>query len=134
MVTLIRPAVRAITVVLAVSLLAACGDDDDVETTTGEPVQDSMGSDVDDDGSDELTAEAARQRARDLLGTPEAELDLGPDLRIGRRGEEQFMLTEDYVIGRITVELDDEGSGTYVVTEATVELPGGPETFTAEES
>lgn len=80
-----------------------------------------------DDTGDEFPSDAARAEAQALLGTPEAEL--GPDVRVGRRGEESRMLTEDYVLGRITVELDDDGSGTYVVTSATVELPDGPETF-----
>lgn len=81
-------------------------------------------------GSDEgFATEEAREEARATLGRPEGELDT--DIRIRRRGEESFMLTEDYVLGRITVELDDDGSGTYVVTSATVELPDGPETFEA---
>ncbi len=79
--------------------------------------------------SDEaFPSEAARDQARALLGSPESEL--APDVRVARRGEETFALTEDYVLGRITVELDDDGSGTHVVTSATVELPEGPETFT----
>jgi hypothetical protein len=77
---------------------------------------------------DEYPSEAARQRAQEQLGRPEGELEA--DIRIGRRGEEQMMLTEDYQLGRITVELDDDGSGAFVVTQATVELPDGPETFT----
>lgn len=80
--------------------------------------------------SDEaFPTEAARDQARSLLGVAEAELT--PDVRVGRRGQETFALTEDYVLGRITVELDDDGSGTYAVTSATVELPDGPETFDA---
>lgn len=79
-------------------------------------------------GDEEYPSEAARERARAQLGTAEA--DLEPDIRIGRRGDEQMMVTEDYVLGRITVQLDDDGTGTFIVTEATVELPDGPETFT----
>ena len=82
-------------------------------------------------GEDEFPSEAARERAREQLG--KAQDDLEPDIRIGRVGEEQYMLTEDYVLGRITVELDDDGSGTFVVTQATVELPDGPETFTLDD-
>jgi hypothetical protein len=79
---------------------------------------------------DETAVEQLRRDAQALLGMDEAAL--GTDVyRIGRRGEEQFALTEDYVLGRITVELD-EVEGAYVVTAATVELPDGPETFTAE--
>lgn len=39
------------------------------------------------------------------------------------------MLTEDYVIGRMTVELD-EVDGEFIVTSVTVELPEMPESFT----
>lgn len=85
------------------------------------------------DGDADFPTDAARQRAQALLGTPESELAVGADLRVGRRGDEQFMLTEDYVLGRITVELDNDGSGTFVVTQATVELPEGPETFTLDQ-
>lgn len=123
---------------LVLVLAASCGDDD-VETITGDPSEDPVtqpdqptsGPDgpADDFGEDFSAddAEEARQRARELLGTAEA--DLSDDVRVRRRGDEQFMLTEDYVLGRITVELDDDGSGTFVVTSAVVELPDGPETF-----
>ena len=151
----------AAAVLLALTGLAACGDDD-VETSAGDvpaqtdtadeaPLGDGGGAagtclegttdcqdtpmDGDDpvtgpdDQGDEFPSEAAREEAQSLLGTPEDEL--GSDVRVARRGEETMMLTEDYVLGRITVELDDDGSGTYVVTSATVELPDGPETFEA---
>lgn len=155
---------------LAVTGLAACGDDD-VETTTGagdpaeeteptdeaplgggggpagtclegtpdcqdtpmDPDQPVTGPDgggaPPDEGDEAFPSEAARDEARSLLGEPESELPA--DVRVARRGEESFALTEDYVLGRITVELDDDGSDTYVVTSATVELPEGPETFEA---
>lgn len=72
-------------------------------------------------------AAAVATEARGLLGTPEAEL--AGSVRIARRGGEGFALTDDYVLGRDTVELD-EVDGTYVVTSVTVELPDGPRTFT----
>ena len=118
-------------------LLAACGNDD----TTGDPVGDpdeGVGAEpgdgvIDPDGDDDtpddwddFPADEAREEARGLLGMFEA--DLPDDVRISRRGDEQFMLTEDYVLGRATVELDDDGSG-YRVMAVTVELPDGPETF-----
>jgi len=163
-----RAALLLGTLLLGAAGLAGCGDDDDVRTATGDPVEqdgvadeplvdpaagaclegttDCMDTPMDPDeavsspadgggavgapgaADEDFPSEAARERAREQLGRPEA--DLGPDIRIGRRGEEQMMLTEDYVLGRITVELDDDGSGTFVVTQATVELPDGPETFT----
>ncbi|MFP5323017.1 MAG: hypothetical protein ACLGIC_14395 [Acidimicrobiia bacterium] len=154
---------------LAAGALAACGDDDDVDTATGDVPEESLDEgaasdpaagaclegttdcvdtpmDPDEsvsspadggmdpaDGDADFPSDEARQRAQELLGTAESELEIGADLRIGRRGDEQFMLTEDYVLGRITVELDDDGSGSYVVTQATVELPEGPETCTLDQ-
>jgi hypothetical protein len=97
------------------------GDDEPVMGPDGEPVPA--------DSGDDFPSDAAREEARSMLGKPEAEL--AADVRVRRRGEESFALTEDYVLGRITVELDDDGTGTYVVTSATVELPDGPETFDA---
>ena len=80
------------------------------------------------DGDAAFPSDAARDEARELLGDPESEL--GSDVRVARRGEETFALTEDYVLGRITVELEHVDEGTYIVQSATVELPDGPETFT----
>jgi hypothetical protein len=78
---------------------------------------------------DETGVAQARRDAQAYLGVDEAGL---PDaIRVARRGAETFALTEDYMIGRITVELD-EADGAFVVSSATVELPDGPETFTAE--
>lgn len=122
-----RPSLRPAALALGALLLvtgAACGDDD-VETTTG---ADDVPTDPD-RGDEASPSDAARDEARSLLGEPESEL--GTEVRVARRGEETFFLTEDYVLGRITVELEDDGSGTYVVTSASVELPDGPETFEA---
>ena len=57
----------------------------------------------------------------------ESDLD-DSEVRIARRGDEFFILTDDYVLGRSTVELDDDGNG-YRVVSVTVELPDQPETF-----
>ena len=70
-----------------------------------------------------------REVAQSMLGLAEDELP--EDVRIGRRGGEQMMLTEDYQVGRFTVELDDDGTGTFRVTAVTAELGDAPETFTA---
>lgn len=78
-------------------------------------------------GGDEFSADQAEAAAEALLGT--AEVDLAADVRVARRGEESFFLTEDYRLGRMTVELD-EHDGAFVVTAVTVELPDGPVTFT----
>ncbi len=130
-----------IAAVTAIALaLVACGDDG----VTGEvpdpdePVTSEPGDDVDDGTVDEPAApgadidtDAAREEARAVLGMFEG--DLPEDVRIARRGEESFMLTEDYVLGRRTVELDDDGDG-FRVTSVVVELPDGPETFELEPS
>lgn len=79
---------------------------------------------------DEFDEESEREQARALLGV--AETDLSPDVRIARRGDELFALTEDYRLGRDTVELDADADGVYRVVLVTVELVDGPETFTAE--
>lgn len=98
----------------------------------------SDGCDVGDDGVvdpsegnsdpvwDEFPSEAASEDARNLLGLNE--VDVPVDVRISRRGQEHMALTEDYVLGRLTVGLDDDGSG-YRVVDVTIELPDGPATF-----
>lgn len=80
-------------------------------------------------GSTRPSDDTLREVAQSLIGTAEGEL--ADDVRVGRRGGEQMMLTEDYVIGRMTVELDDAGDGVFRVTSVTVEMEEGPETFTA---
>lgn len=81
------------------------------------------------DGSQVVTVETLLENAASYLGTPEAGLD--PAWRVGRRGAELFALTEDFVVGRFTVELDDDGTDTFRVAAVDVELPGGVETVTA---
>lgn len=89
---------------------------DTPELTDGEPVE-----------IDETGIEQFRRDASAYLGATRDELP--ETIRIGRIDDEQMALTEDYQIGRITVELDDlNGDGNPVVTSATVELPDGPET------
>ena len=78
------------------------------------------------DTPDQFSVEEARDDAHGLLGRYER--DRPDDVRVGRRGDEQYALTEDYVIGRLTVELDDDGDG-YRVTSVIVELPESTETF-----
>lgn len=75
---------------------------------------------------DETGIAQLRRDARFYLGVQQSELN--ELVRIRRIGDEQRALTEDYVLGRITVELDDV-DGDVIVTSATVELPDGPETF-----
>ena len=71
--------------------------------------------------------EAALADAEAVLGLTEVEL--GADVRVGRRGEESMMLIEDYRLGRLTVDLDLDDMDRWVVTAVTVELPDGPQTL-----
>jgi hypothetical protein len=104
------------------AVAGACleGEPDCIDTpqlAEGEPVE-----------IDETGIAQFRRDAQHYLGATQDELS--EHVRIGRIGDEHMALTEDYQIGRITVELDDiDGDGTPVVTSATVELPDGPETF-----
>ena len=68
-----------------------------------------------------------RRAARDLLGV--AEEDLPSGVRVARRGDEHMVLTEDYVLGRMTVELDARDGGKFRVVAVTVEMKDGPRTF-----
>lgn len=81
---------------------------------------------------DVFDREAAEARARELLGLPESEVEEGPMQRIVRRGEEEFMVTMDLQPGRMNLELDDDGTGTYVVTRVVVETPGDEDPLVVE--
>ena len=74
----------------------------------------------------DFPTEEVIEGAKDLLGTPAAALPDG--VRVVRDGDETFTVTQDFVPGRVSVELDEAGS-TSEVTVVTVELPDGPRTF-----
>ena len=134
---------RAALALLAAASLVACGDDDDTVTSNADTPAGSTGDvasacmegaeDCDDtpdataSDDDAIDEHAVIEKAKALVGTPEDELDA--DVRIARRGEETFALTEDYVIGRMTVELDPDDAGVYRVVKVVVELTEGPMTF-----
>ena len=125
---------------VALLFLAACGDDevatpgagdDDVPTQpTGDAGDDPAVEPIDE--GDEFPTEQAREDARGFLGMNEE--DLPAEVRVRRRGDEEFALTEDYRLGRVTVELDDTDGSGFRVTSLVVELPDGPETFELEPS
>jgi hypothetical protein len=131
---------RLLLVALTAMLLgaAACGDtasgvqagDPDPSTSVddGDGWVD-PGEDDADESWEEFPVDLARDDARTVLGMHEE--DLAPEVRVSRRGDDHMMLTEDYRLGRLTVELDDDGSG-YRVVSVTVELPDGPETYDLE--
>lgn len=140
--TTLRTAGRlAAPVIVAALALTACGSSDDEPVgDAASTVPDAAGAtclegtgDCDDtaapaDGGDPDAVDegAFIRRADGLLGV--AETEVPADVRIARRGDETFALTEDYVIGRITVELDDTDGSGYRVVAATVELTEGPQT------
>jgi hypothetical protein len=120
--------------------LAGCGGGDSGEVAEGdgggpaagmchESEPDCVDTVVDGDGSGAGDDEhATLEEARGLLGQTEEELD--DAVRVGRRGDDHMALTEDYVIGRMTAELDEDGAGVFRVTAVTVELTEGPQTVT----
>lgn len=88
---------------------------------------DCVDADLGGDRLDQAAIEELEEQARGLLGMNEA--DLPSDVRIGRIGDEHMMLTEDFVLGRMTVSLEDlDGSG-YRVVDVTVEIPNGTATY-----
>jgi hypothetical protein len=127
---------QAVILAAVVALSSACAGGSETQTGSTCPATDPqcvedqtviIGPADPDESSDVFPVDRFREEARDLLGVAEA--DLPPEVRIGRRGDEGFMLTQDYVLGRSTVELDEASDG-YRVVSVTVELPDGPETFT----
>ncbi len=88
------------------------------------------GEATDDGGGDAIDEGAILAEAEALLGVTEDEALARSDVRLGRHGDEHLAVTDDYVIGRMTVATDDDGTGTYHVVEVTVELTEGPHTLT----
>lgn len=136
-------------------LLGACGDDDPTTANASDDTVDETPADDGNDGNDDTAssvppgssgaagsaclegstepcndtgppADNDEGAARSLLGV--AQDDLADDVRIARSDDESFMLTEDYRIGRITVELDTDADGVTRVTVVTIELEDGPVT------
>jgi hypothetical protein len=77
-------------------------------------------------------ADAARADAIALLGLTEDEVGERSDVRTGRNGDEHFMLTEDYVLGRKTLTYEADAQGVHRVTEVVIEMPGSAQTVIAE--
>lgn len=122
-------------------VLSACGSSAEPSSAEGDEVVDPAGStclegtedcvdaDLSGEGQDvgdgEFDAELARRDAESLLGATEADLEVWGDVRIERKGDEEFMLTMDLVPGRKTVQLDEDADGVYRVTTVTLELEDG---------
>lgn len=102
-------------------------DCDDTPVTDGSSQDGETTTTIDGQRLDAERLDALEQEARGLLGRNES--DLPSDVRIGRRGDEAMMLTDDFVIGRMTVELDDTDGSGFRVVSVTVEIPNGSQTY-----
>ena len=122
--------------VAAALVLAGCGGTADVGTS--EPDPDPGGGAIEEPGEvppepwPGFDREASRTEAEALLGLPEDEVEESSELRVVRRGDERFIVTMDLRPGRKNVELDDDGTGTYVVTRVVVEVPDGEDDLVVE--
>lgn len=150
---MLRPRHIAVALLL-VAALAACGDDTEIDAATDLPAAGDGAADpssdrcdpsvagcddtpaqgddpsIDEPAGGPADAQQLRADAQYYLGLDESALP--DDVRVARRGEEDMALTDDYVVGRMTVELDDaDGDGSFEVVSVTVELPDGPEVFSA---
>ena len=118
-----RTAIAALAVAL---LLSGCDATLEAEAPPAEPPAEEPEPPADGTPVDpEFDREAARADAEALLGLPEDEVEETPMRRIVRRGEEDFPVTMDLRPGRQNLELDDDGTGTYIVTRVLVETPTG---------
>ena len=143
-------------VLLAAAFLAACGgsagsrsggDEAGVDQPSGTPpaagmcvdapeeIEDCVDTIIEDDtASDEPPDDAFDHdevilEAQSLIGEAEEDvIEWWPQVWIGRRGDEEMMLTQDHVPGRMTVAVEDDGTGTYRVVEVVVETTEGSET------
>lgn len=129
-----RPLPRVLAALALAAALAACGGGTG-DVAGGDTPADTSTSTADDtstpaDGDVEPTGEVTRAEAEAIgnayVGLTEeeaqsqAEVD-GRPFRVGARDGEQFALTEDYVLGRVTATITDG-----VVTEVTIESSDGP--------
>jgi len=119
-----RRATMQIALILALAaVLVACA------ATSPDPSPDELATEAPAPPPEDLEADfdqdAARDNARALLGLPEHSFEEAPMRRIVRRGDEHFVVTMDLRPGRQNVELDDDGSGTYVVTKVVIETMDG---------
>jgi hypothetical protein len=120
----------AIATLIAALALAACGGADDTGDVTADPdaaedaVEDAL-DEAEDQPELDVDREAVEAEARALLGRAEDEITEDEMTRVLRRGEEEFAGTMDLRPGRMNLELDDDGSGTYVVSRVTVEVSDG---------
>lgn len=126
---------RSVALIAATVVLAACGSGDlseDPPPDVDEPRSEAPDETPVTDPFEDFDREEARQDAEALLGLAEGDFDESPERRVVRRGDEEFAVTMDLRPGRQNVELDDDGTGTYVVTRVTVETPDGEDPIVVE--
>lgn len=127
---------RVLTAFALASVLASCGGGSGADPAAGGDTATDAPTSSDDTSTPaddvEPTGEVAQAEA-EAVGTAyvglteeeavaQAEVD-GRPFRVGERDGEQFALTEDYVLGRVTATITDG-----VVTEVVVEATDGPVT------
>ncbi len=126
---------RAAATIAATALLAACtSGNGDLDPPAGvdEPGGDVVDEEPETDPFEDFDHAEARKAAEALLGIAEGDFEESPERRVVRRGDEEFAVTMDLRPGRQNVELDDDGSGTYVITRVTVETPDGKDPIVVE--
>jgi hypothetical protein len=118
-----------ITGLAVAALLAACDPTTAVPPAVGGPAAGAClvsSTDCNDTG---VSPEDATTAARSFLGLRRSELPV--EVRVARVGDEHYPMTEDYVVGRTTVELDPDAAGEPRVVKVVIELEEGPITVTA---
>jgi hypothetical protein len=140
-----RRATPSATLVVVLGLaLAGCGSDEPGATSPAtdaaagaclEGTEDCVDADLSGGGAPPpdggpVDEAAVLAEAEALLGETEDDALAEEDVRLGRRGEEEFALTFDLQPGRRTIATEDDGTGTFRVVEVTVELTDGSQTVT----
>jgi hypothetical protein len=145
------PPLAATCLVVALSLGACASADDDTDAASSpaegsdpaagsclEGDEDCVDADLSGDGApppdggEAIDEAAILADSEQLLGETEEDALAEEDVRIGRRGDEEFALTFDLQPGRRTIATEDDGTGTFRVVEVTVELTDGSQTLTAD--
>jgi hypothetical protein len=147
-----RPTLLTATAVAVALVLGACASADDDTDAASAPAEgsdpaagaclegdeDCVDADLSGDGApppdggEAIDEAAILVDSEQLLGETEDDALAEEDVRIGRRGDEEFALTFDLQPGRRTIATEDDGTGTFRVVEVTVELTDGSQTLTAD--
>lgn len=121
-----RRAMLAITALIAVIGLACTASvDEGAESPNDESAAPEAPAPPPDDLEEDFDRQAARANAQALIGLPEDAIEESTMRRIVRRGDEHFAVTMDLRPGRQNLELDNDSSGTYIVTKVIIETMDG---------